>query len=315
MRDTDDVALETNALGKRYGRKWALSDCTLTLPAGRMSALVGPNGAGKTTLIHLAMGLLQPSAGTVRVFGHDPWSEPLATLRRVGFVAQDHPLYRGFTVADTLEFGRHMNHDWDGESALARLRRLDIPLNQRVGKLSGGQQAQVALALALAKRPSLLLLDEPVASLDPLARRDFLRTLVQAARERGITTLLSSHIIADLEQTCDYLIILSASRVQLTSDITTITRAHRLVIGPGDDAGGLAIVRAGWRALDETYTPREVSVLALAEAGDAAALPPGWRAEDAPLENIVLAYLGQRPTDSAARPAAPRTEREMEATR
>jgi ABC-2 type transport system ATP-binding protein len=311
MRQTE-VALETERLGKRYRRKWALSECSLTLPAGRMSALVGPNGAGKTTLIHLAMGLLEPSAGTVRVFGHDPWREPLATLPQVGFVAQDHPLYRGFSVADMLEFGRRMNRHWDGEIAGARLRKLGIPLKQRVGKLSGGQQAQVALAMALGKRPNLLLLDEPVASLDPLARRDFLRTLVESARANGITTLLSSHIIADLEQACDYLIILSASRVQLNGDIAAITRSHQLLTGPASDTAGLAAMRASWEVIGENRTLREVTLVARTDGDAPAALPPGWRAEDAPLEEIVLAYLGQPDARDAG---APQASEQMEVAR
>ncbi|MGH2502178.1 MAG: ABC transporter ATP-binding protein [Ktedonobacterales bacterium] len=309
--------MESTGLGKRFGRHWALSDCSFALPAGRIAALVGPNGAGKTTLLHLAMGLLQPSAGMARVYGRDPWREPLATLPRVGFVAQDHPLYRGFSVADTLEYGRRMNQQWDGELAEARLRRLGIPLDQRVGKLSGGQQAQVALAMALGKRPSLLLLDEPVASLDPLARRDFLRTLVEAATERGITTLLSSHIIGDLEQSCDYLIILSAARVQLAGDIAAVTQAHRLLIGPRADVAGLAALRASWDVVGETQTPRQTLLLARAgDTGDAAPLPAGWGAERAPLEEIVLAYLSQ-PLDSGTQhPVAGRDElSEMEASR
>src|SRR5690242_13305264 len=207
--------LITLGLGKRYGATWALRDCSFTLPAGHVAALVGPNGAGKTTLLHLCVGLLAPSAGKVAVFDHAPYAQPAEVLPRVGFLAQDHPLYKGFTVVETLTLGRKLNPRWDDMAARARLQRLAIPLDRRVGKLSGGQQAQVALALALSKRPDLLLLDEPVASLDPLARRDFLRTLTDAATEDGLTVLLSSHIIGDLERVCDYLIILSASRVQL----------------------------------------------------------------------------------------------------
>ncbi len=315
LAERTDIALETRRLGKRYGRsRWALSECSLTLPTGRMAALVGPNGAGKTTLLHLAMGLLQPSAGAVSIYGRDPWRDPLATLPRVGFVAQDHPLYRGFTVADTLEYGRRMNQRWDGELAGARLRRLGIPLGQRVGKLSGGQQAQVALALALGKRPDLLLLDEPVASLDPLARRDFLRTLVEAATERGITTLLSSHIIGDLEQTCDYLIILSDARVQLADDIAAVMRAHRLLSGPRGDTAGLASLRASWQVVGESQTLRQTKLLACVSE-DGAPLPAGWSGESAPLEEIVLAYLSQPIGDAARADAVAAGQTELEATR
>src|SRR6516225_10637234 len=198
-RDKTNVALETTNLSKRYGHKnWALQNATLHLPAGRVAALVGPNGAGKSTLLHLAVGLLNPSGGSVRVCGFDPVRQPEEVLPRIGFVAQDHPLYKSFSVADMLTFGRQLNPRWDNALALQRLHQLGIPLNRAVGKLSGGQQAQVALALALAKRPNLLLLDEPVASLDPLARREFLNAVMEATAEGGPTVLLSSHIIADL---------------------------------------------------------------------------------------------------------------------
>src|SRR5947209_113501 len=191
------IVLEMNNLGKRYGRTWALRDCTVTLPAGRVAALVGPNGAGKTTLLNLAVGLLRPTEGEVRVFGCVPHELSRAMLPSVGFVAQDHPLYRGFSVADLLTMGRKLNPAWDQQGAVELLRALDIPLKRRAGKLSGGQQAQVALALALAKRPNLMVLDEPLAKLDPLARRNFLRVLMGATTEHGLTVLLSSHIIAD----------------------------------------------------------------------------------------------------------------------
>lgn len=212
-------ALETTHLSKRYGRTWALQDCTLALPAGRVAALVGPNGAGKTTLLNLSVGLLSPTEGHVQVFGCSPLTQTTETLPRLGFVAQDHPLYKDFTVADLLTLGRKLNPRWDDPLARARIQKLGIPLDRRTGKLSGGQQAQVALVLALAKRPDLLLLDEPLASLDPLARREFLRTLLDATVESSLTVLLSSHIIGDLERVCDYLIILSASHVQLVGDI------------------------------------------------------------------------------------------------
>lgn len=291
--ETSHYALEAQQLGKRYGRKWALNDCTFHLPTGRIAALVGPNGAGKTTLLHLCMGLLKPSAGSISVLGRDPARQPIETLPQVGFVAQDHPLYTGFTVADTLTFGRKMNPRWDNEPALSRLRQLDIPLDQRIGKLSGGQRSQVALAIALAKRPQLLLLDEPVASLDPLARRDFLRTLVDAAQTYGITTMLSSHIVADLEQSCDYLIILSASRVQLAGEIAKIRASHRLLTGPVDDHAGASAMRAMAEVVDESRSLESISMLTHASEGGLPEIPQGWRVEEAPLESIVLAYLGQ----------------------
>ncbi len=302
-QDTAPYTLEAQQLGKRYGRKWALNDCTFRLPTGRIAALVGPNGAGKTTLLHLCMGLLKPNAGSVSVLGRDPARQQLETLPLVGFVAQDHPLYSGFTVADMLTFGRKMNPRWDNELALSRLRHVDIPLDQRVGKLSGGQRSQVALAVALAKRPQLLLLDEPVASLDPLARRDFLRALVDAARTFGITTMLSSHIVADLELSCDYLIILSASRVQLVGEIAEIRASHSLLSGPSGDHAGAAAIRAVAQVVDENHTLQSISILVHAPAGELPTIPQGWHVEDAPLESIVLAYLGQT-TQRAATPNA-----------
>ncbi len=291
-----DYALKTNNLGKHYGRSgrnWALRDCTLALPTGRMAALVGPNGAGKTTLLHLAVGLLTPSAGDVQVFGHSPQREPMAVLPRVGFVAQDHPLYRGFSAADLFTMGRKLNPRWDQQSAVSRMQRLGIPLDRPVGKLSGGQQSQVALAMTLAKRADLILLDEPVASLDPLARRDFLRTLTDAAAQHQLTVLLSSHIIADLEQACDYLIILSASRVQLAGDITTIRRVHVWLVGPRAEAEAVARTQTVLARQDQGS---QTSLLVRAGAKGqerGLALNPAWRRQDATLEEIVLAYLEQ----------------------
>jgi len=177
--------LQATGLGKRYGDEWALRDCSLELPAGRVAALVGPNGAGKTTLLHLAVGLLAPTSGRIEIFGSPP-RRNRSVLERVGFVAQDTPLYPSFKVGEMLTLGRRLNRRWDGQWAEDRLRGLGIPLGKRVGALSGGQRAQVALTLALAKRPNLLLLDEPVASLDPLARREFLQALTDAAAADGL---------------------------------------------------------------------------------------------------------------------------------
>jgi ABC-2 type transport system ATP-binding protein len=287
-RDSTTWALESANLSKRYGRKsWALQDATLRLPTGHVAALVGPNGAGKTTLLHLAVGLLNPSGGSVRVCGFDPVKQPKEVLPRIGFVAQDHPLYKSFSVADMVTFGRKLNPRWDNDFALRRLQRLGIPLNRAVGRLSGGQQAQVALALALAKRPELLLLDEPVASLDPLARREFLRTLMEATAEGGPTVLLSSHIIGDLERVCDYLIILSASHVQLAGDIEEIVRTHKLLVGPRTDPAAVASVH---NVIEASHTARQTTLLVRLNG---AIFNPSWEVRDVSLEDIVLAYLGQ----------------------
>src|SRR5262245_61313131 len=206
-------AVRTDGLAKRYRRTWALRDCTLALPAGGVIALVGPNGAGKTTLLRLLVGLLTPTRGSVDVFGQSPTTNTARALSRIGFLAQEHPLYHRFTVADLLHLGRACNIHFDLGSAERRLSTLGIPLDRRAGALSGGQQAQVALALALAKRPDLLVLDEPLASLDPVARREFLQTLMSAVAEHGVTVLFSSHVITDLERVCDHLILLKHGRV------------------------------------------------------------------------------------------------------
>ena len=281
-------ALEANGLGRRYGAKWALRDCTLEIPEGTVTALVGPNGAGKTTLLQLAIGLLRPSAGELRVLGRDPLAEVREMLPRVGFVAQEHPLHRGFTVADTLELGRRLNPRWDGDLARARIARLGLDPQQKVGKLSGGQQAQVALTLALAKRPELLLLDEPVASLDPLARREFLGTLMEAASEGGLTVVLSSHIVADLERVCDHLVILSQSRTVLAGEIEEIVASHRLLTGPRSDPATVARVH---QVIEERHTPRQTTLLVRANGH---VYDARWQVSPVGLEDILLGYLGRR---------------------
>jgi ABC-2 type transport system ATP-binding protein len=284
--------LEATGLGKRYRRKWALRDCSLSIPAGRVVALVGPNGAGKTTLLHLAVGLLDPTAGSVRVFGQPAGKE----LGRVAFLAQDKPLYDTFTVADMLRFGRRMNPGWDDELARARLATLDIPLDRRTGKLSGGQQAQVALTIALAKRPDLLLLDEPVANLDPLARHEVMRDLMSAVADTGMTVLLSSHVVSELENTCDWLVVVNRGRVQVSGDIEELLGAHRLLSGPAESAGGVANRLS---VVEDSRTDRQATMLVRAHSG-LPVLDPRWSARAVNLEELVLAYLRQ--PESAALP-------------
>ena len=218
------AVIETSGLTKRYRRVTALSDCTISVPEGRISALVGPNGAGKTTLLRLLAGLAAPTAGRAAVLGGTPRQDP-AYLAEIGFLAQEIPLYRRLTAEDHIGIGAHLNPRWDGESVRARLGGLKIPLDRPAGTLSGGQRAQLALALTLAKRPRLLLLDEPLAALDPLARRNFLAALAEAAAGGDLTIVLSSHLIADIERVCDHLILLAESRVQLCGDTETPARA------------------------------------------------------------------------------------------
>jgi ABC-2 type transport system ATP-binding protein len=215
------AALESRGLGKRYGQRWALTDCTLSIPAGHVTGLVGPNGAGKTTLLSMAVGMLTPTSGSIMVLGGRPASSR-AQLARVGYVAQDTPAYAGLSVADHLRLGARMNPAWDAALARDRIARLNLDPRQKAGKLSGGQRAQLALALAVAKRPELLILDEPIASLDPLARRDFLDGLADYIAGRPVSVVMSSHLVSDLERVCDYLIVLVASRVRLAGEVSQL---------------------------------------------------------------------------------------------
>jgi len=293
---TAPAPLETTGLGRRYGRRWALRDCSLRLPQGRIAALVGPNGAGKTTLLHLAVGLLQPTTGAVRVFGRSP-REDVEILSRLGFVAQDVPLYDRFTVQEMLVLGRKLNQRWDDDLARSRLRELSIPLDQRTGTLSGGQRAQVALAMALAKRPELLLLDEPLASLDPLARREFLQALMEGVAEDGVTVLLSSHLVSDLERICDYLIVLQASRVQVLGDTEHLLATHRTLIGPRRDPAAVAGVAGVVR---ESHTERQSTALVRTTGR---VLDPAWTVHEVTLEELVLAYLSEPTASTLPGPA------------
>ncbi len=278
------AVLRADGLGKRYGRRWALSDCTLTIPAGHVVGLVGPNGAGKTTLLQLAVGLVAPTAGTVTVLGGRPAEGP-AQLARVGFVAQDTPTYAGLSIADHLRFGARLNHRWDGDAARRRIEQLGLDPRQRAGKLSGGQRAQLALTLAVAKRPELLILDEPVASLDPLARREFLANLLEVAADQRVSVVLSSHLVADLDRVCDYVVVLATSRVQVAGTIETLLATHfRLTgTGRGEPPADQQIIEAHRTARTSTFVVR----------ADAAPGDPAWTVEPVTLEEVVLAYMKQ----------------------
>jgi ABC-2 type transport system ATP-binding protein len=284
-----ELAIRTAGLGKRYRATWALRDCSVEIPRGSVTALVGPNGAGKTTLLHLLIGLAKPTAGAAEVLGVSPRDEAKALLPRLGFVAQDHPLYRGLTIADTFKFGRRLNPHWDDGLALDRVKHLGLKLSQKVGSLSGGQQAQVALTLALAKKPQLLVLDEPVASLDPLARREFLNAVLEAVAERGVTVILSSHIISELERVCDYLVTLADGRKQLTGRIGEIVASHRLLTAPRRDASSVARIHD---VIRESHTERQTTLLVRANGH---VYDSCWEQHEVDLEDIVLAYLGYRP--------------------
>jgi len=290
------TAIEARGVGKRYGRTWALRDCSLRLPAGRVAALVGPNGAGKSTLLHLAVGLLRPDSGEIRVLDQAP-DGGSAVRAEIGFVAQDTPLYPDFTAADLITMGGKLNRSWDAAFARTRLAQLNMPMDRPVGKLSGGQRAQVALALALAKRPRLLLLDEPVASLDPLARREFLQALMGAVAEEGTTVLLSSHLLGDLERVCDYLMVLQDGQVQVLGAVDDLLAEHRVLIGPhrGDAsvAGVATVVR-------QSHTDKQSTLLVRTNGP---IHDPAWQVHDVTLEDLVLAYLANAAAGSLPGPA------------
>ena len=287
------VPLAASGLGKRYRRRWALSDCTLTIPAGRVVGLVGPNGAGKTTLLHLAVGLLAPTSGSITVFGARPAAGP-QQLRRVGFVAQDAPVYRSLPVAAHLRMTAALNPGWDGELAWRRITRLGLDPRMRAGRLSGGQRAQLALTLAIAKRPDLLILDEPVAGLDPLARAEFLESVHELAAEQATTVVLSSHLVADLERICDYLILLVASRVRLADQIDTLLASHHRLTGPS--AGPVRPIPHS-EVIAAANSGAHTTLLVRAEDP---VLEPGWTRDPVRLDDLVVAYMSQETGARAA---------------
>ncbi len=287
--------VESRGLGKRYGRTLALRDCSLAIPGGHVVALVGPNGAGKTTLLNIAVGLTAPTAGAITVLGGEPAGSP-AALDGIAFVAQDAPLYKNLSAADMLHVARNLNRRWDGSRAQARLAELGIPLKQKVGELAGGQQAQLALTLALARRPELLVLDEPLAMLDPLARHDLMASAMAAVAEDGVSVVMSSHVLAEMERVADYLILLSGGQVQVAGEVEDLLARHRVLTGPAGEADEQAkrirVVhgrRAGAQShlLVRTTTPADP-------------VPPGWESHPVGLEELILAYL--REPDAAALP-------------
>jgi ABC-2 type transport system ATP-binding protein len=289
------TAVSTTSLGKRFRHKWALAECSFDLPEGKICGLVGSNGAGKTTLLRLITGLARASSGTVQVFGQAP-ADTREFLHDVGFLAQDVPLYKRWSSEDHLALGAHLNPRWDDRLTRERIRSLGIPLDQRVGTLSGGQRAQVALAMALGKRPRLLLLDEPVAALDPLARRDFLGVLAEAVAEGDLTVILSSHLVSDLERICDHLLLLDAGRLALAADFEDVLASHRLLTAPRRSIGALERDHTVLRC---ERTQRQVSVWVRL---DGPLHDPDWEVAELDLEEIALAYMGRRRRDSELEP-------------
>ena len=289
-----NTVIQASGLGKAYRRTWALRDCSLAIPEGHVVGLVGPNGAGKTTLLRLATGMLTPTRGTITVLGERP-AAGSAQLARVGFVAQDTAVYARLTVADHLRLGAWLNPGWDSELARQRIGQLALNPKQRAGSLSGGERAQLALTLAMAKRPKVLILDEPVASLDPLARREFLQGLMEAVAEQRLSVVLSSHLVADLERVCDYLVVLVASRVRVAGEVSDLLAAHHRLSGPRRDPGSLP---AGQVVITESHTDKQSSLLVRT---DGPVLDPAWAVKPVSMEDLVLAYMSRAGDDAPAR--------------
>jgi len=291
--------MEATGLGKRYGSTRALHECSLAVPEGHVAALVGPNGAGKSTLLNLAVGLTAPSEGGLSVLGGCPPGS-LTALDGIAFVAQDTPLYKNLSAADMLHLTRNLNRRFDQAYAEARLGELGIPLTRKAGKLSGGQQAQLALTLALARHPRLLVLDEPVAMLDPIARHDFMASVLTAAVDDGVSVLLSSHVLAELERVADYLIVLSRGRVQMAGVVDDLLAGHRVLTGPAAEianVGDWPIVHVGGG---------EVQAHLLVRTTGGRPVPSGWEAHPVGLEELALAYL--REPGAAALPGPARSQ-------
>ena len=280
------AVIQAQGLGKRYGRRWALTDCTLDIPAGRVVGLVGPNGAGKTTLLHLAVGLLAPTSGSIEVLGGRPAANP-AQLAKVGFVAQDSPTYAGLRVADHLRLGARLNPGWDAALARDRIERLGLDPARKAGQLSGGQRAQLALTLGIAKRPELLILDEPVAALDPLARREFLQGLMEATAEHELSVVLSSHLVSDLERVCDYLIVLVDSRVRVAGEVEELLASHHRLSGPRRDP---TLLPTDQHVIAASHTDRQTTLIIRTHAP---IHDPTWTIGQLSLEDLVLAYMGK----------------------
>lgn len=274
--------LVANGLGKRFRREWALRDLTLTIPDGAVVGLAGPNAAGKSTLLSLAAGMLAPSEGSIAVLGHDPLGSP-EVLAEVGYVAQGAPLYRSFRVADTIEYARRTNSRWDGEIAVELLTRIDS--HTKVGALSAGERARLALALALGKRPRLVLLDEPFASLDPLAGRELLRLLMDGVAELGATVVVASHVVADIERVCDHIVLLSGGCVRVEGDVEELLESHRLLTGPRRPLGSIRGVR---EVVRERHSGRQLTLLAIT---DGPIVDPSWTVDPVSLEELLLAYM------------------------
>jgi len=291
--------IETHALSKSYGSTRALNDCTLAIPDGHVVALVGPNGAGKSTLLNIVAGLATPTSGEVTVLGGYRTGS-LPALDGIAFVAQDTPLYKNLSARDLLHLTRNLNRRFDETYAKQRLGELGIPLRQKAGKMSGGQQAQLALTLALARRPQLLVLDEPMAMLDPVARHDFMATVMTAVADDGVSVVLSSHVLAELERVADYLVLLSRGSVQVVGQVDDLLARHRVLTGPASE---LEPCSRQWNVVHASRAASQAHLLVRGN-GTSDPVPSGWEAHSVSLEELALAYL--REPDATARPGPAR---------
>jgi ABC-2 type transport system ATP-binding protein len=292
--------IETHGLGKSYGSTRALRDCTLAIPEGHVVALVGPNGAGKSTLLNLAVGLATPTEGELTVLGGYRAGSPPA-LDGIAFVAQDTPLFKNLSAADLLHLTRNINRRFDQRYAEQRLGELGIPLAQKAGKMSGGQQAQLALTLALARRPALLVLDEPMAMLDPLARHDFMASVMAAVAEDGVSVVLSSHVLAELERVADYLVLVSHGAVQVAGEVDDLLATHCVLAAPASQADRYA---QRWNVVHASRGASETRLLVRRDQ-TSGPLPAGWESRSLTLEELTLAYL--REPGAAALPGPARS--------
>jgi ABC-2 type transport system ATP-binding protein len=278
--------IECRGLARRYRRTWALRDCGLAIPGGHVVALVGPNGAGKTTLLNIAAGLLRPTAGDITVLGGQRPGSGVARIG-IGFVSQDAPLYGHLRAGDMLALAENLNITWDRDRALARLADLRVPIDRKVRALSGGQRTQLALTIALGKRPRLLILDEPLARLDPLARHEFMASLMAEVAEQGLSVVFSSHAVAELERIADYLVILNNGQLQLAGGVEDLLAVHRILTGPVNESA----LNAQLIEVVHTRQAGAQAHLLVRQSAPSAPAPEGWRSDPASLEDLVLGYL------------------------
>jgi ABC-2 type transport system ATP-binding protein len=317
-RETTTAALEAIGIGMGYAAsgEYVLRDCSFRLPAGRICGIVGPNGAGKSTLLAITAGLMRPTEGTVRLLG----TTPAAARERVAYVAQHKPLYPQLTVGATLRLGAELNpRRWDQAAAERIAYGGGLTPKAKIRTLSSGLRTRVSLALAFGKRPELLLLDEPMADIDPLARHELTGALMAEAAERGTTIVMSSHVVAEMEDACDYLLLLGGGRIRLGGDCDSILAAHRLLTGLRADFGPHAVIEeyeAGRGRTALVRTDGELDAETGAVEPDAEpdsdrdaksdAAPPtdpdaepdsessgssAWTVEEPTLEELLLAYL------------------------